>query len=110
MNDEINILTILFEFFSSILDNNEDDDDTSNLVLLLIKTLFEKVDIYFLNNFIFRFNMKNYIISIYINNTTPPPTTNSVSSEQSLLSMNILLLMLKIFFVNRPYVWNDLIY
>jgi E3 ubiquitin-protein ligase HECTD1 len=114
MSDEINILTILFELLSSILDTNEDDDDTSNLVLLIIKNLFEKDRHLFLEQFQYLgliWKITSLALSHPITPSPPPPssiiTNINSDQQQSLLSINILAIDAKEILCHRPYVWNE---
>jgi E3 ubiquitin-protein ligase HECTD1 len=116
MSDEINILTILFELLSSILDTNEDDDDTSNLVLLIIKNLFEKDRHLFLEQFQYLgliWKITSLALSHPITPSPPPPPPSSTitninsDQQQSLLSINILAIDAKEILCHRPYVWNE---
>ncbi|CAF3378660.1 unnamed protein product [Rotaria sp. Silwood1] len=115
MNNDINILTILFELLSSILDTNEDDDDTSNLVLLIIKNLFEKDRHLFLEQFQYLgliWKITSLALSHPITSTSNVTNINSEQQQQqqqqqSSLSINILAIDAKEILCHRPYVWNE---
>ncbi|CAF0873085.1 unnamed protein product [Rotaria sordida] len=117
MNNEINILTTLFELLSSILDTNEDDDDTSNLVLLIIKNLFEKDRHLFLEQFQYLgliWKITSLALSHPITSTSTVTNINSEQQQhqqqqqqQSSLSINILAIDAKEILSHRPYVWNE---
>ncbi|CAF4302375.1 unnamed protein product [Rotaria sp. Silwood2] len=116
MNDDRNILTILFELLSSILDTNEDDDDTSNLVLLIIKNLFEKDRHLFLEQFQYLgliWKITSLALSHPITSTSHVTNINSEQQQQqqqqpqSSLSINILAIDAKEILCHRPYVWNE---
>ena len=108
MKDEINILIILFELLSSILDTNENDDDISNLVLLIIKNLFEKDRYLFLEQFqylglIWKITSLAQSHSIVHQSSS---TITNINSEIS-LSINILPFDTKEILCHRPYIWNE---
>jgi E3 ubiquitin-protein ligase HECTD1 len=98
---QLNILTILFELLSTILDTNEDDNDTSNLVLLIIKNLFEKNRDLFLEQFHY-LGVISKITSLALSHEIIHE-----NSDQSLKIINIVSIDGKDVLCYRPYVWNE---